>query len=86
MKSGDEVRLGLRSRLGGPSEVEVEVVVEGQGEDEAGSRLGVPLSLRVKDDHAAHPADHAVVAGLLHFFEVDSCGPPTLPLDVNRSQ
>ena len=30
--SGDEVRLGLRSRLGGPSEVEVEVVVEGEGE------------------------------------------------------
>ena len=51
---------------------------------EAGLRLGVPLSLRVKDDPAAHPADHAVVAGLLHFFEVDSCGPPTLPLDVNR--
>ena len=46
---------------------------------EAGSRLGVPLSLRVKDDHAAHPADHAVVAGLLHFFEVDSCDPTTLP-------
>ena len=49
-------------------------------------RLVVPLSLRVKDGHAAHPADHAVVAGLLHFFEVDSCGPPTLPHDVNRSQ
>ena len=46
----------------------------------------VPLSLRVKDGHAAHAAVPAVVADLLHFFEVDSCGPNTLPLDFNRSK
>ena len=45
----------------------------------------VPLSLRVKDGHAAHAAVHAVVANLQHFLEVDSCG-PILPLDSNKSK